>query len=91
MLMQCLPPPAPTAPMDPSMEHINAMGMKPFQAFPGQDHQAHITAHLNFMSTNMVRNNPSIMAAIQKNILEHISIMAQEQVQLEFREQMQCK
>jgi hypothetical protein len=84
-----LPPPAPMAPMDPSMEHISAMGMKPFQAFPGQDHQAHITAHLNFMSTNMVRNNPTIMAAIQKNILEHISIMAQEQVQLEFREQMQ--
>ena len=84
-----LPPPAPVAPMDPSLEHINAMGMKPFQAFPGQDHRAHITAHLNFMSTNMVRNNPSIMAAIQKNILEHISIMAQEQVQLEFREQMQ--
>ena len=84
-----LPPPQPTAPMDPSMEHINAMAMKPFQAFPGQDHRAHITAHLNFMSTNMVRNNPSIMAAIQKNILEHISIMAQEQIQLEFREQMQ--
>ena len=83
-----LPPPAPMAPMDPSLEHINAMAMKPFQAFPGQDHRAHITAHLNFMSTNMVRNNPSIMAAIQKNILEHISIMAQEQVQLEFREQM---
>jgi hypothetical protein len=84
-----LPPPAPNAPMDPSMEHINALAGKPFQAFPGQDHQAHITAHLNFMSTNMVRNNPAIMAAIQKNILEHISIMAQEQVQLEFREQMQ--
>ena len=83
-----LPPPAPTMPMDPSMEHINAMAGKPFQAFPGQDHRAHITAHLNFMSTNMVRNNPAIMAAIQKNILEHISIMAQEQVQLEFREQM---
>jgi hypothetical protein len=83
-----LPPPAPTAPMDPSLEHINAMGGKPFQAFPGQDHRAHITSHLNFMSVNMVRNNPMIMAAIQKNILEHISIMAQEQVQLEFREQM---
>jgi hypothetical protein len=83
-----LPPPAPTAPIDPSLEHINALGGKPFQAFPGQDHQAHITAHLNFMSTNMVRNNPAVMAAIQKNILEHISIMAQEQVQLEFREQM---
>jgi len=84
-----LPPPAPTAPMDPSLEHINALGGKPFQAFPGQDHRAHITAHLNFMTTNIVRNNPAVMAAIQKNILEHISLMAQEQVQLEFREQMQ--
>ena len=84
-----LPPPAPTAPMDPSMEHINALAGKPFQAFPGQDHRAHITAHLNFMATNIVRNNPAVMAAIQKNILEHISLMAQEQVQLEFREQLQ--
>jgi hypothetical protein len=84
-----LPAPAPNAPMDPSMEHINALAGKPFQAFPGQDHRAHITSHLNFMSTNIVRNNPAVMAAIQKNILEHISLMAQEQVQLEFREQMQ--
>ena len=82
-----LPPPAPTAPMDPSMEHISALTGKPFQAFPGQDHRAHITAHLNFMSTNIVRNNPAVMASIQKNILEHISLMAQEQVELEFREQ----
>ena len=84
-----LPPPAPNAPMDPSMEHINAMGGKPFQAFPGQDHRAHITAHLNFMSVNMVKNNPPVMAAVQKNILEHISIMAQEQVQMEFKEEME--
>ena len=83
-----LPPPPPEAPKDPSLEHIDAMGGKPFKAFPGQDHQAHITAHLNFMSVNMVRNNPPVMAAIQKNILEHISIMAQEQVQMEFKEQM---
>jgi len=84
-----LPPPAPNAPKDPSLEHIDALAGKPFQAFPGQDHRAHVTAHLNFMSTNMVRNNPMVMAAMQKNILEHISLMAQEQVQLEFREQMQ--
>jgi len=84
-----LPPPAPNAPKDPSLEHIDALGGKPFQAFPGQDHRAHVTAHLNFMSTNMVRNNPAVMASLQKNILEHISLMAQEQVQLEFREQLQ--
>ena len=29
------------------------------------------------------------MASIQKNILEHISLMAQEQIELEFREQLQ--
>ena len=83
-----LPPPPPKAPKDPSLEHIDALGGKQFQAFPGQDHRAHVTAHLNFMSTNLVRNNPNVMAAIQKNILEHISLMAQEQVQLEYREQM---
>jgi hypothetical protein len=86
---QVLPPPAPMQPMDPSLEHINALGMKPFQAFRAQDHRAHITSHLTFMSTNMVRNNPQIMAAIQKNILEHISLMAQEQVELEFAEAIQ--
>jgi len=86
---QVLPPPAPMQPMDPSLEHINALGMKPFQAFRAQEHRAHITSHLTFMSTNMVRNNPQIMAAIQKNILEHISLMAQEQVELEFAEAIQ--
>jgi hypothetical protein len=84
-----LPPPQPPIPQDPSLEHIAALGAKPFQAFPGQDHLAHIEAHLNFMQLNMVRNAPVIMAAMQKNILEHISIMAQEQIQLEFAQELQ--
>ena len=83
-----LPAPQQPTPMDPSMEHIQALGMKPFQAFPGQDHRAHIEAHLNFMQVNMVRNAPMVMGAIQKNILEHIAIMAQEQVQLEFQQEL---
>jgi hypothetical protein len=82
-----LPPPQPPQPMDPSMEHIQSMAGKKFQAFPKQDHKAHIDAHLNFMGTSMVRNNPTIMSLVQKNILEHISLMAQEQIQLEFKEE----
>jgi hypothetical protein len=82
-----LPPPAPPQPMDPSMEHIQSMAGKKFQAFPKQDHKAHIDAHLNFMGTSMVRNNPTIMSLVQKNILEHISLMAQEQIQLEFKDE----
>jgi len=64
------------------------MGMKPFQAFPGQDHKAHIDSHLNFMKSNMIQNSPSVMAALQKNILERISLMAQEQIQLEFSQEL---
>jgi len=84
-----LPPPAAPQPLDPSLEHILAMSGKPFQAFPGQDHKAHIDAHLNFMRLNQVQNNPVAMNSLQKNILEHISLMAQEQVQLEFVQEVQ--
>mgnify|MGYP001332118481 CR=1 FL=1 len=83
-----LPPPAAPQPMDPSLEHIMAISGKPFQAYPGQDHKAHIDAHLSFMSISMVQNNPMAMMALQKNILEHISLMAQEQIQLEYVEEM---
>jgi len=81
-------PPKPM-PKDPALEHIDALASLPFQAFPGQDHQAHITAHLNFIATNMVRNAPMVAAAVEKNCLQHISLMAQEQIELEFREEMQ--
>jgi hypothetical protein len=83
-----LPPPAPPQPMDPSMEHIQSLAGKKFQAFPKQDHKAHIDAHLNFMGTSIVRNNPTISSIVQKNILEHISLMAQEQIQIEFAEEL---
>jgi hypothetical protein len=41
------------------------------------------------MSISMVQNNPAAMMSLQKNILEHISFMAQEQIQLEFVEEIQ--
>ena len=81
-------PPQPM-PKDPALEHIDALAGLPFQAFPGQDHRAHITAHLNFMGTNMVKNAPVVNGALEKNILEHISLMAQEQIEMEFREELQ--
>jgi len=76
-------------PKDPAQEHIDALGAQPFQAFRGQDHRAHMTSHLNFMETNFARNNPMIVGALQKNILEHISLMALEQIELEFHEKLQ--
>ena len=81
--------PQPPQPKDPALEHIDALAGKPFQAFPGQDHRAHIMAHLSFMATSMAKNNPPVMAGLEKNIFEHISIMAQEQVELEFKQEFQ--
>ena len=76
-------------PKDPSLEHIDALSGIPFQAFKGQDHRAHITAHLHFMATNMAKNNPMISASLQKNVFEHISLMALEQVEMEFMQEIQ--
>jgi hypothetical protein len=82
-----LPPPQEPQPMDPSVEHMNALSGKAIKAFPNQDHTAHMKAHLSFMGTMIARTNPQVLAAMQKNILEHISLMAQEQVQLEFKDE----
>ena len=76
--------PVQPVPKDPSLEHIDALTSQPFQAFKGQDHRAHMTAHLSFMETNVARNNPMITVSLQKNIFEHISLMALEQVEMEF-------
>ena len=85
---QVLVKPMQPMPKDPALEHIDALGGKQFQAFPGQDHRAHMTAHLNFMGTNIARNNPMIMASLEKNIFEHISLMSQEQIEVEFRDEL---
>ena len=86
---QILPPPQQPTPIDPAAENILALSGKPFQAFKGQDHRAHITVHLNFMATNLARNNPVVLGALEKNIFEHISLMSQEQIEIEFREELQ--
>ena len=85
---QVLPPPPPPAPKNPALEHIDAMAGKPFQAFTGQDHQAHIAAHISFMATSMAKNNPQITSSLEKNIFEHIALMADEQVQMEMRDKL---
>jgi hypothetical protein len=86
---QILVKPQQPMPQDPALEHIAALGGRPFQAFPGQNHRSHIQSHLSFMETNLARNNPMIMASLEKNIFEHISLMAQEQIELEFKGELQ--
>ena len=53
---------------------------KPLKAFPTQDHDAHIAAHVAFMSTRMVQINPQVYSALQAHISEHVSLKAQGEV-----------
>ena len=84
-----LPPPMPPQPVDPATENVMALNGKKFQAFPGQDHQSHMKAHLQFMGTTLCRNNPQALAMLQQNCMQHIQLMATEQVEMEFRDEMQ--
>ena len=44
-------------------------------------------AHLLFMGTMVVRNNPQALGILQQNCMEHINLMAGEQVEMEFMEE----
>ncbi|MEC7567770.1 MAG: hypothetical protein VYA01_02035, partial [Bacteroidota bacterium] len=82
-----LPPPPQPQPLDPASENILALNGKKIQAFPKQDHQAHMRPHLQFMGTTMVRNNPKALGLLQQNCMEHINLMSSEQVEMEFAEE----
>jgi len=77
-LMKKVPDEEPV-PTDPASENINAMDMIPLNAFQGQNHQAHIMAHLVFASSPMVGGMPPVAMGIQKHVMEHVRLQAEEQ------------
>ena len=78
---QILPPPPQPQPMDPAMENSQVLMQTPLQAFPQQDHVAHIEAHRAFMSSYLVKNTPNIMALLQSHISQHISFVARQEIE----------
>ena len=74
-------------PIDPAQENINALDMLPLKAFEGQNHQAHIKAHLIFGASGMVAQNPMLATALQKHVMEHVRIAAREQAQAQLSQQ----
>ena len=80
-IMKALPDPRPT---DPAQENIDSMNMLELQAFEGQDHQAHITAHLIFGGTPMVASLPPIAVQLQKHVLQHVKLAARERASVAY-------
>jgi len=82
-IMKRIPDEEPT-PKDPAQENIDAMDMIPLKAFEGQEHEAHIMAHMVFGSTPMVAGMPAMAMALQKHIMEHVKIAARERAAVQF-------
>lgn len=75
-----LPPPPQPQPIDPAMEQALVLNMKPIQAFPGQNHMAHIQSHITFMQSPMIQGAPQFLGPLMANIQQRIGYMAREQV-----------
>ena len=67
-------------PRDPAVENSESLENLPLVVFQGQNHDAHIMAHLVFGSSPMVSQMPAVAMALQKHVMEHVSIKAKEQV-----------
>mgnify|MGYP003113391159 FL=1 len=70
--------PAPTAPqpIDPGIENARSVIQEMLQAFPTQDHDAHIQAHIAFMMTPIPSTTPAIFGLLQAHLCEHIALKA---------------
>jgi hypothetical protein len=79
---QILPAPPQPQPVSSAMENAGFLQGQPAQAFPDQDHDAHIAAHLQLYSTFVVQNVPpgqqQVLALIQSHIYQHVDFKARE-------------
>ena len=77
------------SPKDPAVENSESLENVTLKAFQGQNHKAHITAHLVFGSSPMVGQLPSVAMSLQKHVMEHVSIQSKEQVSAQMIQQLQ--
>jgi hypothetical protein len=74
-------------PRDPSSENSDVLNGMKLKAFAGQQHDAHIAAHLMMGMSPIMQANPMSAIELQKHILEHIRLKAEEDVEAELFKQ----
>ena len=84
-----LPPKPEPKPIDPATENGNAMKNMPLQAFPEQDHEAHVRAHISMLSSQTSQANPQGYIMLQAHVQEHVGMMARDQVTTFFQKTIQ--
>ena len=74
-------------PVDPATENINVIDSMALKAFAGQQHDAHIAAHLIMGMSPMLQANPMAATELQKHILQHVRLKAEEDAEAELFQQ----
>jgi len=80
-----LPAPQPPQPTDPAIENAKSIIQETLQAFPTQDHDAHIATHIVFMKTPIPASSPPVFALLQAHLCEHIAFKARGVADAEMR------
>jgi len=88
------PPPDMTPkPVDAGQENSGLLLGQPAQAFPEQNHQAHLEAHKSLFLTQIVKESPQVQALIISHCMQHLQFLAaqiaQEQMPPEMQQQIQ--
>ena len=74
-------------PVDPATENINVIDGMALKAFAGQQHDAHIAAHLIMGLSPMLQANPMAATELQKHTLQHVKLKAEEDAEAELFQQ----
>ena len=70
------PPPGEPSPLEAGMENSALLMGQPAQAFPQQNHDAHIAAHVTLLNLQPVQTNAQIQANIISHIMQHLQMKA---------------
>jgi hypothetical protein len=70
-------------PKDPASENSDVLNNMRLKAFAGQQHDAHIAGHLMMGLSPILQANPMAATALQKHILDHVRLKAEEAVEAE--------
>ena len=70
--------------IDPVDENMSVMYGKPIRAFPEQDHDAHISVHMQFLSDPSLGGNPgarNLQPILIAHIAEHVALLYRQRMQ----------
>jgi hypothetical protein len=84
-----MPPPDMTPkPVEAGIENANLLMGQPAQAFPEQNHQAHIDTHRSLFFTDLVKDSPQVQALIISHCMQHLQFLAAQLAQEQMPDEM---